>query len=126
MNELDLLLKIASLKDGEPLCHTQSPEYHALLKLCRALKERGFISYRKPSSGIYTQSTRMFYSQKRGYLTARLTYDGIIEVERIRSERRKLHISFAALCITLAGLLVPLLCKYIPVLSKYIQSLLKH
>ncbi len=124
MTELELLLKISKLKDDTHLCHTQDPEYKHLIKLCRALKEKGFITFKKPSSGIYTPSSRDLYPVKHGFLTTRLTYEGQMEVIHIRNEKRKFYISLVSLCISLSVLLVPLLCKYFPALSKYIQSLL--
>lgn len=125
-NEYDLLIRISRLKDGDRLCHSSDKEYSRILCLCRSLKAKGLITYRKPSAGIYTASSKLFCRKKEGFLSARLTYDGLKEVNRIRDEKRRTYISVVSLGISLAALLVPLVCKYFPVLSKYIRSLIGH
>ena len=122
MNEKKLLLKIASMKEDEPLCHTSDPCYKQYLKLCRNLKEKNFLIYRKPfgggAVGNYKGTSFRHYPPSPGFLIPKLTYDGLIEVDRIHREVRNRYIAIAGVCISLTGLLVPVLYKYLPHLYK--------
>ena len=122
MNEKKLLLKIASMKKDEPLCHTSDPYYKQYLKLCRNLKDKNFLTYKKPfgggAVGNYKGTSFHHYSPSPGFLIPKLTYDGLIEADRIHREVRNRCIAIAGVCISLAGLLVPLLYKYLPHLYK--------
>lgn len=130
MNEKKLLLKIASLKEGEPLCHTSDPCYKQYLKFCKRLKEKNFLTYKKPfgggAVGNYKRTSFHYYPPSPGFLTPTLTYDGLIEVDRIHLEIRNRNIAIAGICISLAGLLLPFLYKYLPHLYKCLIHLLSQ
>lgn len=127
MNEKNLLLKIASMKEGEPLCHTSDPRYKHYRKLCQNLKGKGLLTYKRPFGGIavtnYKGTSRHSIPLSPGFLVPKLTYDGLTEATRIRHEAYNRHIAIVGVCISLAALLIPLLCKYLPQLYTYLTHL---
>lgn len=130
ITELELLLKISSMKPDTPICHTDDDCYHHYLKLCRRLKEQGFVTISKPFSGAavcnYKGTSKRIYPAGTGYLYARLTYKGQIEADRIRRDTRNTRIAYAGVGISLLGLLVPALYKFLPEVKEHILLLLER